>query len=57
MCVQGVRSLKREKSLSGLDVMFVGDGGTGSVLGSTICPEHPPSGRAQSTNSDSSYWI
>ena len=50
-CVKGARKgLKREKSLSGQDVIFVGDGGTGSVLGSSVCPVHPPSGHAQSTN-------
>ena len=44
------KGLKREKSLSGQDVIFVGDGGTGSVLGSSVCPVFPPSGHVQSTN-------
>ena len=50
-CVQGANKiLKREKNLSGQDVIYAGDGGTGSVRGSSVCLVHPPSGHAQSTN-------
>ena len=50
------QNLKREKSLSGQDVIFVGDGGTGSGQGYSVClvHVHPPIGMPSpqiSTNS------